>query len=448
MAKKVPLLPILSITFVGTLGYSIIIPFLVYLVEEYGGNAIIYGILGATYPAFQLFGAPILGKWSDIYGRKKILFLSQTGTLVSWLVFLSAMLVPLTVFGEFDSGFLGTFSITLPLMLIFLARAFDGLTGGNISVANAYLADITNEKNRSKNYGKMSIASNLGFIMGPALAGVLGATSLGYFLPVYAAILISIIATILVAFYLPDANPCDNEESIRRTGLRKLFNFEQKECIESKNDRKIKFSEITKIEGIPFVLILYFLVFLGFSIFYTAFPVHAQQTLKWSVTELGIYFSAISFIMIIIQGPVLSRLSKKYDDSTLSLYGSIILGTNFVLLMFIDIKLVYLAGVLFAVGNGIMWPSVLSILSRLAGKKYQGAVQGFAGSAGSLAGIIGLTVGGILYVQLNSTTFLISAVIIYLTFILSFRLIRLEKKCVSKEEFEKQFDPGVQIANS
>ena len=448
MAKKVPLLPILSITFVGTLGYSIIIPFLVYLVEQYGGNAIIYGILGATYPAFQLFGAPILGNWSDIYGRKKILFLSQAGTLVSWIIFLSAMMVPVTVFGNIDSGFLGAFAVTLPLILIFLARAFDGLTGGNISVANAYLADITDEQHRSKNYGKMSIASNLGFIMGPALAGALGATSLGYFLPVYAAILISVIATILVAFYLPDANACDSQESIKRTGLRKLFNFEQKECVESKSDRKIKFSEITKIEGIPFVLMLYFLVFLGFSIFYTAFPVHAQQTLKWSVTELGIYFSAISFIMIIIQGPVLSRLSKKIDDSTLSLWGSVILGTNFVLLMFLDIKIIYLAGVLFAIGNGIMWPSVLSILSRLAGKKYQGAVQGFAGSAGSLAGIIGLTVGGILYVQLNSTTFLISAVIIYLTFILSFRLIKLEKKCVSKEEFEKQLDPNLQTANS
>ena len=195
MPKKTPLLPILSVTFVSTLGYSIVIPFLVYLVEQYGGNAIIYGVLGAAYPAFQLIGAPILGNWSDIYGRKKILFLSQAGTLISWVLFLVAMLIPVTNLWKVDSGFLGAFSITLPLLLLFLARSFDGLTGGNISVANAYLADITNEKDRNKNYGRMSIASNLGFILGPALAGVLGATAFGYFLPVYAAIAISTVAT-------------------------------------------------------------------------------------------------------------------------------------------------------------------------------------------------------------------------------------------------------------
>ncbi|MCB0722180.1 MAG: MFS transporter [Ignavibacteriae bacterium] len=443
MPKKTPLLPILSVTFVSTLGYSIVIPFLVYLVEQYGGNAIIYGVLGAAYPAFQLIGAPILGNWSDIYGRKKILFLSQAGTLISWMLFLVAMLIPVTNLWKVDSGFLGAFSITLPLLLLFLARSFDGLTGGNISVANAYLADITDEKDRNKNYGRMSIASNLGFILGPALAGVLGATALGYYLPVYAAIAISTVATFLIVFYLPDANPCDDgTESIKRTGLRKLFNFEQKECVESRDDRKIKFSTISKLQGIPYVLVLYFLVFLGFSIFYTAFPVHAQQTLKWSVTQLGVYFSVISLFMILVQGPLLTRLSKSFDDSTLALFGAIILGTNFFLLTFTNLVIVYAAAIFFAVGNGIMWPSVLSLLSRLAGKKYQGAVQGFAGSAGSLAGIIGLTLGGILYVQLNSATFIICAVIIYLTFLLSFRLIKLEKGCQSKEDFAKEMNPA------
>ena len=104
MPKKTPLLPILSVTFVSTLGYSIVIPFLVYLVEQYGGNAIIYGVLGAAYPAFQLIGAPILGNWSDIYGRKKILFLSQAGTLISWMLFLVAMLIPVTNLWKVDSG--------------------------------------------------------------------------------------------------------------------------------------------------------------------------------------------------------------------------------------------------------------------------------------------------------------------------------------------------------
>ena len=84
------LLPILSINFVGTLGFSIVLPFLVFLVTKWGGNAVIYGLMGATYSAFQLIGAPILGRWSDRYGRRKILLVSQLGTLISWMIFLTA----------------------------------------------------------------------------------------------------------------------------------------------------------------------------------------------------------------------------------------------------------------------------------------------------------------------------------------------------------------------
>jgi MFS family permease len=136
----------------------------------------IYGIMGAVYPAFQLIGAPILGRWSDIYGRKKILFLSQAGTVIGWAIFVIALFAPVTALTGINSTLLGIFTLTVPMLLLFLSRAVDGITGGNISIANAYLADITNEKERNKNFGKMSVSSNLGFIAGPALAGLLGAT--------------------------------------------------------------------------------------------------------------------------------------------------------------------------------------------------------------------------------------------------------------------------------
>ncbi|MDH3691775.1 MAG: MFS transporter, partial [Gammaproteobacteria bacterium] len=93
-STAISLLPILSVNFVGTLGFSIVLPFLVFLVTKWGGNALIYGLLGATYSAFQLIGAPILGRWSDRYGRRKILLLSQLGTLLSWMIFLGAFLLP------------------------------------------------------------------------------------------------------------------------------------------------------------------------------------------------------------------------------------------------------------------------------------------------------------------------------------------------------------------
>src|ERR1044072_7898583 len=102
------------------------------------GNSIVYGLLAATYPTFQLIGAPILGRWSDIYGRKKVLLISQGGTLIGWLFFLFALVLPVQNIFSLNFPFIGTIIITLPLLVLFLARLIDGITGGNISVANAY----------------------------------------------------------------------------------------------------------------------------------------------------------------------------------------------------------------------------------------------------------------------------------------------------------------------
>jgi MFS transporter, DHA1 family, tetracycline resistance protein len=121
----------------------------------------------------NLLALPLLGKWSDVYGRKKVLLLSNAGTLVGWILFFIALLLPDQKF-SFDTLLFGTFTMSLPILVLFLARAIDGITGGNISVAIAYLADISSEKSRSSNFGKMAMSANLGFILGPAIAGLLG----------------------------------------------------------------------------------------------------------------------------------------------------------------------------------------------------------------------------------------------------------------------------------
>ncbi len=109
--------------------------------------------------------------------------------------------------------------------------------------------------------------------------------------------------------------------------------------------------------------------------------------------------------------------------------GNFILGANFILLYTNNDKVYYAAAVLFALGNGLMWPSFLSLLSKAAGKKYQGSVQGFASSMGSLASIAGLIIGGALYERLGAVTFLVAAAIIYLVFLLSFRLAGIQRVC-------------------
>ncbi len=424
--KRTQLFPIMLVNFIGTLGFSIVLPFLVFLVMKFGGNSIVYGLLAATYPAFQLIGAPILGRWSDIYGRKKILLLSNAGTAIGWILFLFALIFP---FGEtfiINSIYLGTIIVVVPLLLIFLARAIDGITGGNISVANAYLSDISSDENRSKNFGKMAISSNLGFILGPALAGILGGTIYGTILPVLAALLLSLMTLVVIAFLLKESRPISNPILVSEEGtIRKVFSQECKDCYDPVSPVKPKMRDVFKLKHIPFLLILYFLIFLGFNVYYASFPTHAANDLKWSITQLGIFYAVLSGIMVFIQGPVLRKALKKFSEEKLIIIGSVILGTNFVLFVSNNIISVYVAVILFALGNGLMWPSFMSILSKRAGTVLQGAVQGVAGSFGGLASIIGLIAGGLLYNQIGAATFLVSAVVIFSVFIMSFRLLKM-----------------------
>src|ERR671933_472546 len=334
LGKQASLLPILLVNFVGTLGFSIVLPFLVFVVMKFGGNAILYGLLAATYPAFQLIGSPILGKWSDTYGRKKILLLSNVGTSFGWLLFLFALFLPSSSF-NIHIAFLGTFVVIIPLLVLFLARAIDGITGGNISIANAYLADLSSDSTRSKNFGKMAISSNLGFILGPALAGILGGTIYGAILPVLAALILSLVTIVVIVFLLRESKSSSQEMLVPEQGtIRKAFSQECRECYLDTGTKKPKLQDVFKLKHISFLLVLYFLIFLAFKIYYAAFPTHAAKDLKWSVTQLGIFYAILSGIMVFIQGPVLRKALKKFSEEKLVIIGSIILGTNFILFVY------------------------------------------------------------------------------------------------------------------
>lgn len=403
------ILPLLVVNFINSLGFSIVIPFLVFVVDDFGGNGIIYGFILATYPFFQLIGAPVLGNWSDRYGRRKVLALSQAGTLFSWFIFLLAFYFENTVLISFDSGLLGQFALTLPLLVLFLARALDGLTGGNISVANAYLADISTEESRKSNFGKMSAAGGIGFILGPAIAGILGSTRFGYILPVLAAILISVIGLLLIYFWLPELKMKPQRHA-------------------EKEGKGIPWKEISQMPYIPLMLGLYFLIFLGFNFFYPAFPIHAMNVYQWDVGAVGLFFAYLSGMMVFVQGLMLPRMSRRFPEVVLIIAGSVVLGSNFVVLAYGNALLAYLAAVLFALGNGIMWPSFLALLARLAGEERQGVIQGLGNSFGSLASIIGLILAGSLYDIILGKTFLVAAMIIFFVFLLSLYLIRLAPK--------------------
>lgn len=431
-AVNISLIPILLVNFIGSLGFSIVLPFLVFLVTRFSGNPLLFGLMAAIYPLFQLIGAPYLGKWSDHYGRRKILLLSQAGTALAWFFVLISLFIPIVPIYDLNTSFFGVFFISIPFIILLFARALDGITGGNISVANAYIADITTEQNRKKNYGKMAVSSNLGFIIGPAMAGILGATIYGELLPILAALIISVIAIFVILWYLPESKPSTLKNRLNNKNLKKIIGQEYKECYNVKDSKKYKLKDVFKIHNIPYLLLLTFLIFLGFNFFYTSFPIHAANTLNWSITELGIFFAVLSGIMAFIQGPFLSRINVKTSDIKLIIIGSIILGFNFILLISYNIFIIYFAAVLFAIGNGLMWPSFLSFISKKAGKTYQGAVQGIASSFGSVASIIGLIAGGIIYAFIGVYVFLISAAIIFVVVILSIRFIKNNKVIIKQ----------------
>jgi len=405
-SERVSIFPILLVNFVGTMGYSIILPFIVVLVLKVGGNGLSFGFLQATYSFFQLIGAPILGDWSDRYGRRKILLISEVGSLVAWVLFLVAAYLPVRELAIHGQA-IKVFANTIPLLLLFIARAVDGITGGNISVANAYLADISTKESRKKNFGQLSAAANIGFIAGPALAGVLGATALGISLPIIAAIFVSLLSLGTIAFGLKDVKP--------KTSMPIA-------------PERIRVQAILKLPYIPYFLVLYFLIFLGFNFFFVTFPMYVVQQLNWNVLRLGIFIAVLGGAMVIVQGPVLSKLSSRISGSALVIMGMLLLAAGLALFRSSSVFVLYIGLLFYALGNGISWPSFLALLANASDDKYQGVIQGSASSTGSLASIIGMVGGAFLYRVMGSAIFLVAASFMALIAASSYWLIGIEKK--------------------
>lgn len=208
---------------------------------------------------------------------------------------------------------------------------------------------------------------------------------MGEVLPVVVALVISALAGLIVAFGLPESTPCVLGADPERVNVRKLLGQEQKECFSMHATRKLSMAEILKLPSMKLLLAVYFLVFLAFNLFYVAFPVYAATGIRWSLGAIGVYFSAMSLMMALVQGPVLKRLTKRWSEHTLVLGGSILLAASFPFFTASSTWLIYGGTALLAVGNGLMWPSLLAMLSAMTDKTAQGAVQGFASSTGAVA---------------------------------------------------------------
>lgn len=371
-----PLLVIFLTIFVNLVGFGIIIPLLPFYAESFGASPLTIGLLFAIYSACQLVASPALGDLSDRYGRRPVLIFSLLGTVVSFVMMAMAHTI----------------------WVLFAARIVDGLSGGNISTARAYVADVTEPKDRSKAYGLIGAAFGLGFIMGPALSGILAAYSMTA--PIWAAAGVTMVATLMAWFWLPETvhrasagtgNPFRSlAEMLRRPGLRRMLWVD-------------------------------FIYWFAFAIFQTTFALFVARRFGFTVSTTGYFFAGFGVLGAVVQGlairPVVHRLGDKptfllgLGCAAVGLIGATLAPT---------VGLFTVALVPLALGIGFGHPTVSSLVSRAGGRDEQGRVQGAAGAMESLGRAVGPVWGNAALARYgDSVPYLSAAACLVLTLFLS-----------------------------
>ncbi|NIP79211.1 MAG: MFS transporter, partial [Gemmatimonadetes bacterium] len=231
-------------------------------------------------------------------------------------------------------------------------------------------------------------------------------------------------ATLIILFGLRDPEPCVLVTEPEQSSVRDVLGGDHKECYLLTGAPDLSPRAIVRIPHVGRILTLQFLVFLAFNFYYVAFPVYAATALAWTLLDVGLYFAAMGILMAVVEGPVLGRLSRRVGDRPLVIAGSLLLAASFVFFISERTAVLYAGTALLAVGNGLMWPSLLAVLSKTTDRDAQGAVQGFSGSVNAVASILGLLLGGLVYQAGGSGVFLLSAVMTAAVCLLAFGLPR------------------------
>jgi len=405
----------------------------VFLNADFGGNSFIFGLLLASYSILQIPGATWLGKLSDRIGRKKILIFSQIGTLICWGIYIVALLVPkVEIFSFEGSEVIGTFSFTLPLLLLFVARSLDGLTGGNISVANAYLSDVSTKDELTVRLGRNSLAYNLGFVGGPIIGGVLGSILSGTpaenaMLPVLAAFFLSLFA-LFVVFKLRKSPKFEagDEKAVTDICPNFMVSPQKVHVVKTKNEG---LKELWKIKHVSYIAIIYFFLFLIIAYISGVFPLHTQTQLGWSAMDLATFFAITAVVMIVAEGQLLSRLTKKITDGKINLLGLIALTASFIFLLETeDLISLLAAGISFGIGFSFSSTALLAMISKIVPENLQGTLHGSLATVMAIGGVIGLVTGGILFQVIEAHgVYLMAAIISGVLLVMSIRILKIEK---------------------
>jgi MFS transporter, DHA1 family, tetracycline resistance protein len=360
--KNKSLMTIFFVVFIDLFGFGIILPLLPFIGEKYGAKPFEIGLLAATYSLFQLISTPVLGRLSDRYGRKKLLIFSQIGTAIGFLML--------------------AFANSLPL--IFLSRIIDGATGGNISIAQAYIADVTTKEDRAKGMGLIGAAFGLGFIFGPAIGGFL--SKFGFQAPALFATFISLVTVFATIFFLKESVDIKKAQTSPKTS----FSFAEMK------------RTLTKFP-IGLLILSFLLINMAFSSMQSIFPLWAAEAFKYGPQQNGLIFAYIGVLVVIMQLIVLPRMVKKFGEKKLlvlalfSLSFGLFLQPVYHVLWFLLFSMVFIA-----FGNALSNPTIQSLASKSVPPEEYGGTLGFLQSAGAFGRITGPVLGGFLFQTLGN----------------------------------------------
>jgi multidrug resistance protein len=352
MGNRSPLAVIFLTVFLDLLGFGIVVPMLPLYAEKLHASDVETGLLLAIYSLMQLFFSPVWGRLSDRAGRRPILLISILGSCGS----------------QFGYAFAPSF------VWLVVARAFAGMCGANVTAAQAYIADVTDEKSRAAGMGLMGTAMGLGFIFGPFVGGVLGARSPT--LPFLVAGSLSALNFVLGFAILKEPRPPADRAPARTLSWEALL-------------RTVAMPRLRAL------MILFFVVTFGFANLEGTFSLYLERQFGYGRRETGYLFAYIGVLMVLVQGVLVRRLVPRVGERSLIVTGTLLMGIGFFLQAVIgsSVPLLFLAVAVVALGNGLNTPSLSSLISRAASGDRQGGVLGVSQACGALARVAGPIVG-------------------------------------------------------
>ncbi|MCS7042761.1 MAG: MFS transporter [Bryobacteraceae bacterium] len=343
---------IFLIVFLDLMGAGILAPVIPFVVKPYREDALTVGLLALAFSAAQFVAAPLLGAWSDRRGRRPVLLVCLAGTAASYFLFGAAWSLP----------------------VLFAARLLSGFAGGSVTAAQAYIADISEPRDRAKNFGLIGAAFGLGFILGPALGGALSRVSLSA--PAYASGALSLVTLLLATATLKETLPPERRAA-RAVGWRDLDPFGQ---IGSAL-RRSAFREL---------ILATFALNFAMAGLQTNFPVFTHARFGLDASGNAFLFAFLGLMAALTQGYLLRRLTKRTSEGRLAVAGSALFAAGFAVAAGSRaVWMLYASVALSALGYGLAGPALAGILSSRAGADEQGALLGTAQSAASLTRIIG-----------------------------------------------------------